>query len=149
MKVRDLFADKIRPLHTIAYHRSVADAIDTMTGRQATALIVTKKEEPVGIFTARNILRCFQKNKTAALSEIAVQKAMTGHLIAAEPEDDTARIIAVMIKADIRQVPVIENKKLIGMLTLNDLTEHQAEALNDEILQLKDYIEDLHEAGRD
>jgi len=35
------------------------------------------------------------------------------------------------------------------MLTLNDLIERQLESLNDEIHQLKDYIEDLHEAGRD
>ena len=149
MKVRDLFADIIRPVHTIAYHRSVADAIDTMTGRQATALIVTKKEEPVGIFTERDVFRCYQRNPETALSEITVQMAMTDNLIAAKPEDDISRVMATMIKADIRQMPVIEKKKLFGLLTLNDLTKHQIELLNDEIHQLKDYIDDLHEAGRD
>jgi IMP dehydrogenase len=149
MKVRDLFGEKIRPVHTIAGHRSVDNAIDMMTGKQATALIVTKNGEPIGIFTERDVFRCYQRNIKTALFEIAVQNAMTDNLIAAKPEDDNSRVIAIMIKADIRHLPVIENKKLIGLLTLNDLTEHQIQSLNDEIYQLKDYIDDLHDAGRD
>jgi IMP dehydrogenase len=149
MKVSDLFGEKMRPVYTIAGHRSVDEAIDFMTGKQATALIVTQKEEPIGIFTERDVFRCYQRNPETALSEIAVQNAMTDKLIAAKPEDDISRVMATMIKADIRQMPVIEKKKLFGLLTLNDLTKHQIELLNDEIHQLKDYIDDLHEAGRD
>jgi CBS domain-containing protein len=149
MKVRDLFKEKIRPVHTIAGHRSVDNAIDMMTGKQATALIVTKNEEPIGIFTERDVFRFFQRNIKTALSEIAVQNAMTDNLITAKPEDDISRIMAIMLKADIRHMPVIEEKKFIGLLTLNDLTEHQIELLNDEIQQLKDYIDDLHDAGLD
>ena len=67
----------------------------------------------------------------------------------ADPEDKLSQVLALMIKADIRHLPVIEEKKVIGMLTLNDLIEHQIDSLTDEIHQLKEYIEDLHEAGRD
>ena len=149
MKVRDLSKEKIRPVHTIAGHRSVDNAIDLMTGKQATALIVTKNEEPIGIFTERDVFRYFQRDKTTALSEVAVQNAMTDNLIAAKPEDDISRVMIIMIKADIRHMPVIKEKKLMGLLTLNDLTEHRIESLHAEIYQLKDYIEDLHEAGSD
>jgi IMP dehydrogenase len=149
MKVRDLLGKKIRPVHTIAGHRSVDYAIDFMAGKQATALIVTKNEEPIGIFTERDVFRYFLRDKTSALSEIDLHKAMTDRLIAATPEDDVDRLMAIMIKADIRHMPVINKKKLIGLLTLNELTEQQIESLNDEIQQLKDYIDDLHEAGRD
>jgi IMP dehydrogenase len=149
MKVRDLFKEKIRPVHTVAGHRCVDHAIGLMTGKQATALIVTKNEAPIGIFTKRDVFRCYKKNIKTALSELAVQSAMTDNLITAKPEDEISSIMAIMKKADISHLPVVEEKKFIGLLTLNDLTEYQIELLNDEIQQLKDYIDDLHDAGMD
>ena len=44
---------------------------------------------------------------------------------------------------------MIEEKKIIGILTLKEMMKHQMDALIDEIHQLKDYIVDLHEAGQD
>jgi len=149
MKVHALLKEKLRPAHTIAGHRSVDNAIGIMAGKQATALIVAENEEPIGIFTDRDVFRYFVKNKTTALSDIAVQNAMTDNMIAAKPEDDASGFISIMKMADIRHLPIIKEKKIIGLLTLNDLIEHQIESLTDEIHQLKDYIEDLHEAGRD
>ena len=149
MKVRDLFEDKIRPLHIIEGHRSIDQAIDFMAGKQANALIVTENEKPIGIFTKSDVYRYYLRDKTKAFSKAAVQDAMTGDLIGAGPDDDIGRVMAIMIKAHIRHLPVIDNKKLIGLLALSDLIEHQIESLNEEINQLKDYIEDLHEAGRD
>jgi len=58
-------------------------------------------------------------------------------------------VMARMIKADITHLPLIEQKKIVGMLTLKDLMKHQIDSLTDEIHQLKDYIADLHEAGQD
>jgi len=92
---------------------------------------------------------CYLRNKSTALSEVALRNAMNDRLISAGPEDEINRVIAIMVKADIRHLPVIEDKNIIGMLTLNDLIEHQLDSLNAEICQLKDYIDDLHEAGRD
>jgi signal-transduction protein with cAMP-binding, CBS, and nucleotidyltransferase domain len=57
--------------------------------------------------------------------------------------------MAMMIKSDIKHLPVIEEKKILGMLTLNDLIEQQIGSLTDEIRHLKNYIDDLHDAGRD
>ena len=149
MKVRDLFGENIRPIHTIASSRSVDEALRQMAEKKTSALIVIEDDQPVGIFAERDLFRYFLVDKTSALSEIDLHKAMTDKLIAASPEDDVGRLIAIMVKADIRHMPVIKKKKLVGLLTLNDLTEQQIESLNDEISQLKDYIEDLHEAGMD
>jgi len=149
MKVQAMLEKKIRMVHTMAGNRSVDDAINLMTVKKAGALIVTQNDQPVGIFAERDVFRYYRKDKAAALSEIALCHAMTDKLIAAHPDDEVSRVIAIMIKADIRHMPIMEDKKIIGMLTLNDLIEHQLVSLSDEILQLRDYIEDLHEAGRD
>jgi CBS domain-containing protein len=149
MKVRALLREKARPVHTIASNQSVDDAINLMTAKQASALIVTENDQPVGIFAERDVFRYYLRDRSAALSEIALQNAMTDKLIVAEAEDDVSRVMAIMIKADIKHLPIIEEKKIIGMLKLNDLIEQQIESFTHEIHQLKDYIEDLHEAGRD
>jgi CBS domain-containing protein len=149
MKVQDLLTKKNRPAHTIAGNRSADQAIVLMAAQKASAVIVMENDQPAGIFTERDVFRYYMRNKSTALSETALSNAKTARLISAGPEDEVSKVIAIMVKADIRHLPVMEEKKIIGMLTLNDLIEHQLESLNREIHQLTDYIEDLHEAGRD
>ena len=149
MKLHALLREKSRSLHTIAGHRSLDDAVSLMAEKKISALIIMESDQPVGIFTERDVYRYFLRDKATALSEISLQNAMTAKLIVAQLEDDVGRVMAMMIKADIRHLPVIENETIIGMLTLIDLIEHQIKSLTDEIHQLTDYIENLHEAGRD
>ena len=149
MKVRDLFGEKIRPVHTIDCDRSVDEALSQMVEQKTSALIVTVDDQPVGIFAERDVFRYFVKDRTSALSEIGLHKAMTDKLVAAVPEDDVGEIMTMMIKADIKHLPIMEEQKITRMLTLNDLIQYWIESLTNEINQLQDYIEDLHEAGRD
>ena len=149
MKVCDLFGDKIRPVHTIARGRSVDDALSQMAEQKAGALIVTEDDRPVGIFTERDLFRYFLYHKARALSEISLHQAMTDKLIAAEPEDEVAEVLTMMLKADMTHLPIMEDKHITRMLTLNDLIEYRVDSLSNEINRLQDYIEDLHEAGRD
>jgi CBS domain-containing protein len=149
MKVHALLRKKSQPVHTIAGSRSVGDAVNLMVRKKLSALIVTENDQPVGIFAHRDVFRLYLRDKRAALSETGLKNAMTRKLIVADPEDEPSQVLALMMKADIKNLPVIEEKKIIGMLTLNDLIEHQIQSLTDEIHQLKEYIEDLHEAGRD
>lgn len=149
MKVQALLRENARPVYMIAGDQSINDAVVLMAAKKVSALIVTEDNEPAGIFAERDVFRFYLKGKDEALSEIGLKNAMTNKLIVADPEDELSHVIAMMIKADIKHLPVVEKKKIIGMLTFNDLIEHQIESLTDEIYQLKDYIEDLHEAGRD
>jgi CBS domain-containing protein len=149
MKVQDLMRIKSRPVQTIASSRSVDDAVNLMTDKKAGALIVTENDRPVGIFAERDVFRYYLRDKTTALSEITLRHAMTDKLIVARPEDEISDVLVMMARAEIRHLPVIEEKNIIGILTLGDLIENQIESLIGEIQQLRDYIEDLHEAARD
>jgi CBS domain-containing protein len=74
---------------------------------------------------------------------------MTSSLIVADPSERISTVAARMIKSDIRHLPLVEKEKIVGMFTLNDLIEHQIDLLTDEIHQLNEYIDDLHDAGRE
>ena len=120
-----------------------------MTVNKVSALIVTENKQPIGIFAERDVFRSYLRDKTGAFSQIKLKDAMTNKLIVAHPADDISSVMAMMMKADIKHIPVIEEKKIIGILTLNDLIGHQIDTLTDEIHHLRDYINDLHEAGQD
>lgn len=149
MKVQDLLTEKDRPVPTIAGNLSVDQAIALMADQKTSAVVIMEDAQPVGIFAERDVFRHYLRKKSKALSETALRDAMTDRLITANPADDISRAITLMLQADIKHLPVMADKKIIGMLTLNDLIECQLESLNAEIHRLQDYIEDLHEAGRD
>ncbi len=149
MKVHTLLTELSRPVHMIAGNRSIEAAIELMAAKKADALIVTDNDQPIGVFSKRDVFHCLAKDKNIDLSATTLLSALTTKLMTADIEDQVNRIVAVMLKARVRHVPVLENKKILGMLQLTDLLEQQIESLTHEINQLKDYIEDLHEAGRD
>ena len=74
---------------------------------------------------------------------------ITGTLMTVAPTDKIITAIDLMIKSDSRHLPVMQNKKILGVLTLKDLAGFQIELLTDEIHALQDYIDDLHEAAQD
>ena len=149
MEVLALLIDKARRALKIASNQTVDDAICLMASGRVSALLVTENDQPAGIFSERDVLRTYLINKATAFSEIILKNAMTRNLMVAEPQDAIITVMGRMIEADITHLPVIEEKKIVGMLRLKDLMQHQIDSLTDEIHQLKDYIADLHEAGQD
>ena len=149
MLIRELLEQKGQAVQTIDGDRSVEAAIDQLTRNRVGALVVIEDAQPVGIFAERDVLRCHLKDRTQTFSEIKVRDAMTNKLIVAEPAENIETAMATMIQADIRHLPVIENKDIVGMLTMSDLVRQQIGALRAELHYLQDYITDLHDAARD
>ena len=149
MKVHELLKLKSRPVFTLSSDQSVDDAINLMTAQKTGALIVTEADHPVGVFAERDVFRAHIRDKTAAFTDILLKDAMTPKLLVAKSEDEISSVMSMMIQADIKHLPVIEEEKIVGMLTLADLIEHQINMLTDELHHLRDYIEDLHHAGQD
>ena len=149
MEVLALLKDKARRVQTIASSQTVEDAICLMVSGKVSMLLVMENDQPAGIFCERDVVHAYLRNKSTAFTEIILENAMTRNLMVAEPKDAITAVMARMIKANISHLPLIEEKKIVGMLTLKDLMQHQIDSLTDEIHQLKDYIADLHEAGQD
>jgi IMP dehydrogenase len=149
MHVRDVMRKKSRIIHSISVLKTAEDAIVQMTEFKASALIVMDGEKPVGIFTERDVLRCHVAWRHRRFREMPLSEAMTQQLIVAQPDDLVSSAMAMMIKADIRHLPVVENKQVIDMLTISDLVKHHVGELTAELHYLQEYITDLQDAVQD
>ena len=149
MRVQDVMAGKSRAVHTISAGQTAEDAIVRMTEQQTSALIVMDGDMPVGIFTERDVLRCHVAWRHRLFREMPLHEAMTDNLIVAQLDDLVSSAMAMMIKADIRHLPVVENRRIAVMLTISDLVKHHVGELTAELHYLQEYITDLHDAVQD
>jgi len=149
MDVLAILKQKSRPVYTVTNEQTVDDAINLMAAKNVRALIVTDKEQPVGIFAERDVFRYYVLDRKSAFSDIELKRAMTSRLFSAETTDKIPDLITMMIQSDIEYLPVIADNTVIGVLALIDLIEYRIESFTKEIQQLEDYIDDLHEAGQD
>lgn len=149
MRVKELLDHKGHEIHTIGADFTVEDAIRKLTEKKISALIVTAEDRPEGIFTERDVVRCYVKFNGKPFAEIQIREAMTNKLIIAEPDDEISAVMAMMIQTDIRHLPVIQEGRLIGLLSIRDLVHQQVGSLTTELHYLQDYISDLQEATID
>jgi CBS domain-containing protein len=149
MHVQDVMTQKRHVVHTIPAEQTAEDAIVQMTELQTSALIVMDADRPVGIFTERDVLRCHVAWRHRLFREMPLKEAMTGKLIVARPDDLVSSAMAMMIKADIRHLPVVEEQRIVVMLTISDLVKHHVGELTAELHYLQEYITDLQDAVQD
>lgn len=140
MKVRQLLGAKGREVVTTEAENTVEDAIRSMHLRKISALVIADHGRPVGIFTERDVLRCYVSSPGRNFGEIPLREAMTADLVVAKLDDDLTDIMAVLIDRNIRHLPVVDGGALIGMLSVRDIIQSQVQKLTSEIHYLKDYI---------
>ncbi len=140
MKVRNLMESKGTQVVSIEPEKSVDDAIMLMNANKISAIVVNEDGKTVGIFTERDVVRCYVSKGGRKFREIPVSDAMTKNLIVAEQDDDISDIMCIMVEKNIRHLPVVDKGRVIGMLSIRDIIQAQVSKLNAEIHYLKDYI---------
>jgi IMP dehydrogenase len=108
------------------------------------ALVVVDGERPVGMFTERDVVKCWTRKGDLHFKDIKVSEVMSGNLIVAEPDDDLCYVTTIMIKNRIRHLPVVDNHKIVAMLSIRDVVKAQVTDLRAENHYLKDYISDKY-----
>lgn len=139
-KVKDILSAKINAeTHSISPASTVWDAIKMMTEKGVGALLVTENEALVGIVSERDYLKKValmgRASQTTAVSEI-----MTPNPFTVSPNQDMEACMKLMTEKRIRHLPVVDNGKLIAMISIRDLLESTMEEQKHLIQQLEQYI---------
>lgn len=140
MKVKELLETKGKEVFSMDAANSVEDAIRFMNEKKISAIIIMDSGNTAGIFTERDVVRCYIAKGGRKFREIPVREAMTTNLMVAELGEDINNVMSVMVEKNIRHLPVVESGKVIGMLSIRDIILAHVGKITAEIHYLRDYI---------
>ena len=130
---------KYKEVISIAPHRPVFDALVVLSEYEIGALVVLQDEKLVGIFSerdyAREVVLKGRSSKTTEINDVMTHKVLCG-----KPDDTVEQAMTLMSEKHIRHLPVVENDKVIGMLSIGDLVKETITYQQRLIKQLQSYI---------
>jgi CBS domain-containing protein len=143
MKLEELLNQKefrYRELVTVTPRETIAATIRKLAEHDRGSLpVCNDKDELVGIITERDIIRkCFSGGTDC--SKFKVQDVMSRKVVIGSPGDDLDYAISVMKHERIRHLPIVDNRKVIGMISMRDLLGVKLEESRAEVKYLTDYI---------
>ena len=124
---------------SIAPDRPVIDALIIMAEYKIGALLVMQKNKLLGIISERDYAReIVLKGKSS--KECLIEEVMTKDVITIDANDTYDRGLEIMTENRIRHLPVLENKTVVGMLSLGDLAKETITHQRFLIDQLESFI---------
>src|SRR5471032_1560623 len=126
-------------VYTITASESVYDAIKLMAEKQIGALVVTDGDSIAGIITERDYARKVVLMDRSS-KETPVRDIMSRAVRFVRPDQTTDDCMALMTERRMRHLPVIENDRLIGMVSIGDLVKNIIAEQQFTIQQLEFYI---------
>ena len=128
--VKTVLSAKGSEVASIGKTETVLDAAAWMNERAIGCLVVTDGDRVIGIFTERDVLRRIVAAKQDP-AQMTVGEVMTAPVACCRPDTTLAECRAVMTEKRIRHLPVVDDDRLCGIVTIGDLMaqevgEHQA-----------------------
>ena len=137
--VADILNAKGRKVFSAAPDDSVFDAIKMMSDKGIGGIVVMDGDKLVGIMTERDYARKVVLDGKSSRKS-SVREIMTGQVLCVTPEQTIDECMALMTDKRARHLPVLENEKVIGVISIGDLVKaviHEQQILID---QLQNYI---------
>ena len=140
MTVRAILDLKGRDVTTIAPDKSLGDAASLMSQHKIGALVVTVADRRVtGILSERDIVKAVSADGAAALEE-KISARMTREVVTCAPHDTMAELMGRMTAGRFRHLPVIDNGRLVGIISIGDVVKHRLAEMERESSAMRDYI---------
>ena len=137
--VKQLLQGKSQGLCTISPDARVFDALKLMADKDIGALLVVENDKLVGILSERDYARKVILHGKSS-HDTPVKEIMTERVVCVQPKNTVEECMALMTDKRIRHLPVIENDKLIGVLSIGDLVKETISEQQFMIKQLESYI---------
>ena len=140
MSVRAILSNKGRDVAIVDPNTDLMSAARQMSERHIGALVVLGVDARVGgIISERDIIHALAQRGAGALSE-PVSKVMTRKVATCSENETIPAIMERMTAGKFRHVPVVEEDRLVGIISIGDVVKHRIEEIEHETAALKDYI---------
>jgi CBS domain-containing protein len=138
--VREILDTKGRDVTTITPDKTLSEAAQLLAERKIGALVVTgAKRRVTGILSERDIVKAVSKDGATALLA-TVESVMTREVVMCGTSDTMAELMGQMTARRIRHMPVIENDRLAGIISIGDVVKHRLAEIERESSALRSYI---------
>jgi len=144
MLAKDILNSKQRDPITVKASASITTAMDLLiTNSIGCLLVLAEREELAGIISDKDIFRHVHKNpknfQTATVGEL-----MSTDLIVGVADDEVGYLAGIMTNNRIRHIPIVDGRKLAGLISIGDVVKIQLEDIRIENRYLREYIQDSY-----
>ena len=120
MRVKKLLKSIGRDVDTVSPEETVFDALKLMAEKEIGALVVVENGRMVGILSERDYARkIILKGKSS--KNTSVREIMTSNVIYVSPDHKVGKCLTLMTKNRIRHMPVLDEDRLVGLLTIEEI----------------------------
>ncbi len=140
MKTYEILRAKGSNVRCIRPTATLEDVVGELVEHNIGALLVMDNDEMHGIITERDILRTCAED-VRPLAQISVSERMTRNLVTGSPDDEVTHVMGLLTNRRIRHLPVVEDNRVIGIISIGDIVKAQHATLSLENEYLKTYIQ--------
>lgn len=140
MTVRAILSHKGRDVTTIAPTATLSEAVNLLAQRRIGAVVVTGADDRVaGILSERDIVRVLSERGPAVLQE-NVAAVMTRKVMTCNESETIAALMERMTAGKFRHLPVVDQGRLVGVISIGDVVKHRVHEFEGETEALREYI---------
>jgi CBS domain-containing protein len=140
MTVSILLAGKGREVVTIEPTANLAAAVALLAEKRIGAVLILGADRRItGILSERDIVRALAERGAAALDE-SVSSAMTRRVSTCRENETVASIMERMTSGKFRHVPVVDQGRLVGIVSIGDVVKHRLHEMERDSAAMRDYI---------
>lgn len=148
MKVSDILRVKGSTLYTTTPERPLAEALTLMADMDIGSLVVMEHGDLVGMLTFREVIDAISRNG-GTVGHTIVRTVMDDAPLTCTPETPMDEVRRMMLLRHARYMPVMDNRALMGVISLYDVAKAVVDAQDFENRMLKAYIRDWPEEDGD
>ena len=139
MQVKEILRVKGSRLLSIEPSGKAVDAVNTMARENLGSLVVMDQGRMVGMLTFHELLRALA-SRNGALGDLKVSEIMVKNPVTAAPEMEVNDLRRMMLESSARYLPVMQDAKLLGVISFRDVAKAVLEEQDFENKMLKGYI---------
>jgi len=139
MTVRSVLDTKGHQVITVSPDAKLSAAVKILSERRIGAVLVMTNQRIDGILSERDVVRVLGERGASVPGE-PVRSAMTTKVITCRESDTVAAIMEVMTTGKFRHLPVVENGRLVGLISIGDVVKWRVAEYERDQEALQDYI---------
>lgn len=140
MNVETILARKGADVFSTSPDAGLADIAKSMTDRRIGAtVVVDQNDRLVGLLSERDFVRVLAA-RGEECARLTVADAMNQSVGSCKPGDSIAGVMALMTERRHRHLPVMQEDRLVGIVSLGDVVKHHVDEIENEAQAMRDYI---------